>query len=304
MTLTAVTPIVANDEVHVLAESPVWDPIRERLLWVDIARGLVLSGDLAGDGTIDIVSRFAVAGTAGTVAPAKSGAWVVANGDDLLEVQGAAITRTIRVLRSEGARRFNDGKPDAAGRFLVGTRSLTGPSETEELLVVERDGSHRVIDDDLTLSNGLGWSADGRQLYTVDSMRHRVYARSYDVVSGATGERRVFVELADGYPDGLCVDVEDHVWVAVWGLGQVRRYSPAGELVAAIEVPAPHTSSVAFAGPLLDTLVITTASDELTPQELEAHPLSGRLFTVVPGVTGLPQPLWDGFADSQDKETA
>ena len=298
------TPRVATDETFVLAEGPVWDAPRRRLLWVDIRRGLVLSGTLAADGSIDIVDRFELDGTVGAVAPSASGSSIVANGDDLLEVDGGEIVRTIPVLGSDGARRFNDGKPDAAGRYLVGTLSLSGPSQTEQLLVVERDGSWRVLDDDLTLSNGLGWSADGTRFYSVDTMRQRIHVRDYDLATGDTGARATFVELADGYPDGLCVDAEDHLWVAIWGVGQVHRYSPAGELVEVIHVPAPHTSSVAFAGPLLDTLVITTASDELTPEQLEAYPLSGRLFTAFPGVTGLPQPLWGGFTHPNGTDTS
>jgi len=288
-------PRVATPEAYVLAEGPFWDPVHRRVHWVDIRRGLVMSGELNTDGTIDVIDRLELDGTVGTMAPSAHGEWIVANGDDLLVVHDGAIARTIPVLESSGARRFNDGKPDAAGRYLVGTLSLSGPSESEELLVVEPDGSWLVLDGDLTLANGMGWSADGTRLYTVDTMRRLVYVRSYDAATGRTGPREVLIELADGHPDGMCVDVEDHLWIAVWGIGQVHRYSPAGELVDTVDVPAPHTSSVAFAGPLLDTLVITTASDELTPEQLEAFPLSGRLFTVVPGVAGLPQPLWRGF---------
>lgn len=297
-------PRVATDDAYVLAEGPFWDPVRSRVLWVDIRRGLILSGILAGDGTIDAVDRFRIDGTVGTMAPSAAGSWIVANGDDIVEVEHGELRRRIPVLASRGARRFNDGKPDAAGRYLVGTLSLTGPSDREELLVVERDGSWHVIDDDLTLSNGIGWSADGTVLYTIDTLRRRVYIRPYDVLTGETGTREVLIELADGYPDGMCVDAEDHLWIAVWGLGQVHRFTPSGELEHVIDIPAPHTSSVAFAGPLLDTLVITTASDELSDDQLEAHPLSGRLFTVVPGVTGLPQPLWRGFTHPNGTEPA
>jgi sugar lactone lactonase YvrE len=293
---------VANDETFVLAEGPFWDLRRGLIRWVDIRRGLVLGGTLAHDGTIDIVERVAIGGTVGAMAPAASGEWIVANGDDLLLFEGDAVVRRIPVLGSEGARRFNDGKPDAGGRYLVGTLSLAGPSHNEELLIVERDGSWRVLDDDLTLSNGIGWSAGGTRLYSIDTMRRLVFVRDYDVATGETGPREVFLELADGYPDGMCVDAQDHVWIAIWGAGQVRRYSPAGELVHVIDVPAPHTSSVAFAGQLLDTLVITTASDELDPGQLEAFPLSGRIFTAVPGVTGLPQPLWGGFTNQNETE--
>lgn len=297
-------PRVATDDAYVLAEGPFWDSVRGHVLWVDIRRGLVLSGILADDGTIDEVDRIRIDGTVASVAPSAAGSWIVANGDDIVGVEHGELRHRIAVLGSRGARRFNDGKPDAAGRYLVGTLSLTGPSDREELLLVERDGSWRVIDDDLTMSNGIGWSADGTLLYTIDTLRRRVYVRPYDVLTGETGAREVLIELADGYPDGMCVDAEDHLWIAVWGLGQVHRYTPSGELEHVIDIPAPHTSSVAFAGPLLDTLVVTTASDELSDDQLEAHPLSGRLFTVVPGVTGLPQPLWRGFTHPNGTESA
>lgn len=93
----------------------------------------------------------------------------------------------------------------------------------------------------------------------------------------------------------MCVDAEDHLWIAMWGKGEVRRYSPDGELVRTITVPAPHVSCVCFAGPHLETLVITTATQDLTEAQLNEFPLSGHLFTVQPGVRGLPQTLWSGF---------
>ena len=293
---------LATEVPGVLSEGPFWDPVRGSIHWVDIRRGEVFTGTLADDGTIAVVDRVSLPGTVGAMAPSTRGEWIVANGDDLVVVRDGRVVRTIPVLGSDGVRRFNDGKPDAAGRFLVGTLSLAGPSEREELLVVERDGSRRVLDDDLTLANGLGWSVDGTRLHTIDTLRRRVWTRAYDVETGATGEREVLLELDEGFPDGMCVDVEDHLWIAMWGLGQVRRYTPGGELARVIEVPAPHTSSVAFAGRGLDTLVITTAADELAPEQLEQFPHSGCLFTIVPGVTGLPQPLWAGFDDANEGE--
>ena len=139
------------------------------------------------------------------------------------------------------------------------------------------------------------FSPDGALLYSIDTWARRVTVRDYDAASGAAGPRRVLLELDEGYPDGMCVDTDGYLWVAVWGLGRVHRYSPEGQLVRVVEVPAPHTSSVAFAGPALDVLVITTASDELSADELARFPLSGRLFTLRPGVTGLPVPRWGGF---------
>ena len=137
-----------------------------------------------------------------------------------------------------------------------------------------------VIDDDLTLSNGLAWSPDGSVLYSVDTTPGIVYARPYNAVSGAWGERAVALRIANGgSPDGLCIDAAGNLWIAIWGAGQVRCYTPGGELVAAVEVPAPHVTSVAFVGPELDTLLITSAREDDSPS-------AGHLFTTrIPGVT-------------------
>jgi sugar lactone lactonase YvrE len=131
-------------------------------------------------------------------------------------------------------------------------------------------------------------------MYSIDTLRQTVFVRDYDPQTGTAGPREPFLTVDEGYPDGMCLDVDEHLWIAMWGLGQVHRYSPAGGLVSVIEVPAPHVSSVAFAGPGLDTLVITTATQDLTDEQLARFPDSGRLFTASPGVAGLPQALWSG----------
>jgi len=287
---------VANGWIHELGEGPVWDPARGRLLWVDIRVGTVFTGTLDADGAIRIRERIPFGGTVGAVAVSHDGEMLIAAGETLLtRSPEGTIAPGTRVMDSGSSRRLNDGGVDPAGRFLVGTLNLqSGDSVTETLVAVDADGSLRTIDDDLTLSNGLAWSVDGGTLYSVDTLRQVVYRRSYDSTDGTSGPRGEFLTLADGYPDGITVDAEDHLWVAMWGLGQVHRYSHAGELSAIIDVPAPHTSSVAFAGPLLDTLVITTATQDLDQDQLDQYPDSGRLFTAIPGVLGAPQPLWAG----------
>jgi sugar lactone lactonase YvrE len=288
---------VAHPQVHELAEGPLWDPIRARLLWVDIRRGRVYSADLSPDGLLEICDELALDETIGAVAVSPSGAWLIAGAEQLyVRDEDGAVHPGPRMLTSAPARRLNDGKPDPLGRYLVGSLSLAGPSNQEKLLQVDLDGSITTIDDDLTLSNGLAWSRDGSRLYSIDTERRIVFVRAYDVASGRVGPRSVHLFVDDGYPDGMCMDAEEHLWIAMWGLGRVHRYSPTGELVASIDVPAPHTSSVAFAGPDLDVLVITTATQDLDDEQLELFPHSGRIFTVRPGVRGLPQPLWAGFS--------
>jgi sugar lactone lactonase YvrE len=176
----------------------------------------------------------------------------------------------------------------------VGTLSLGGPSEREVLVRLEADGGLTVLDDDLALSNGLAWSADGRRMFSVDTVARTVSVRDYDLASGAVGPRRVHLRLEEGFPDGIAMDAADHLWVAVWGGGEVRRFAPDGTLVERVATGAPHTSSVAFAGDELRTLVVTTATSELGDDQLRAHPDSGRLFTARADVPGLPVAPWRG----------
>ncbi|MBO3743221.1 SMP-30/gluconolactonase/LRE family protein [Actinoplanes flavus] len=267
-----------------LAEGPVWDAARQRLLWVDIMAGDVHEGRLRDDDRIEPVRTWSFEQSVGAVAVAENGDLLVAERETLTRVHAdGGRTRLARVLPPGSPSRLNDGAVDPSGRFLVG--SLGGD---REVLVRFEDGRCTTVDDDLTLSNGLAWSPSGDRFYSVDTLTRTVHVRDYPA-----GERSVLFTVADGYPDGLCADADGNLWLAVWGGGRVECRSPGGELLAVVEVDAPHTSSVAFAGSGLDVLVITTATQHLTPADLAAHPLSGRLFTARVGVRGLLTPYWN-----------
>lgn len=287
--------VCATVERFVLAEGPMWDPVHGLLLWIDVERGLVLAGDLRADGRITVVEALRVGETVGAVAPAATGDWVVAGAQRLhVRASGGALAAGRRLLPAGSGRRLNDAKPDPAGRLVVGTLPLAeGSSTTEELLLVRPDRVDR-IDGDLTLSNGLAWSLDGGTMYSVDTLRCVINRRPWDPAAGTWGVRTPHVTFNGEYPDGICLDAEDHLWVAMYGLGEVRRYAPDGVLVSTIRVPAPHTTSVAFAGPDRTTLVITTGSRDLDAEGRARHPDGGALFTVTPGVRGKPEALWSG----------
>ncbi|MEQ3552640.1 SMP-30/gluconolactonase/LRE family protein [Pseudonocardia nematodicida] len=283
----------ATDQAFRLAEGPVWDAVRNRLLWVDILDGVVMQGVLDADGRIQAGPMWRSRDMIGAVAVADDGRIVVAARETIavLRPDGSMMDGP-RVIPAGARRRLNDGAIDPGGRFVVGTLSLDKPSMGETLVRWEDDGSLTVIDGDLTLSNGVAWSADGRVMYNVDTMRGVVFTREYDPVSGAAGQRHVHLRLDGGHPDGIAVDAEDHLWIAMWGAGEVRRFSPHGSPIGRLRLPAPHSSSVAFAGPDLRTLIVTTARAELTAEQLRAAPDSGRLFSARVDVPGLPVPAW------------
>jgi sugar lactone lactonase YvrE len=186
--------------------------------------------------------------------------------------------------------RLNDGAFAPAGRFLVGSVPLDAREREECLYQISQDGSVAIVDDDLTLSNGLAWSPDGSVLYSVDTTPGIVQARPHDAATGNGGGRAAVLRLGDGSPDGLCVDTDGNLWVAIWGAGEVRCYTPAGDRRATVTAPAPHTSSVAFVGSARDTLVITTARDELS--SARRVPFSGHLFIAHVYATGVPTTPW------------
>ncbi|WP_436790019.1 SMP-30/gluconolactonase/LRE family protein [Yinghuangia sp. YIM S10712] len=286
----------ATEEAFQLAEGPVWDAERQRLVWVDILAGLVLEGTV-GDHRIEVVGRHRFEGMVGAVAVGGNGTLLVAGQERLVVLTADGVRHEgPRIVPDGEARRLNDGSTDPVGRFLVGTLSLAGPSEREVLVRLEDDGRVTELDSDLTLSNGLAWSVDGHRMYSVDTMQRTIFVRGYDPADGAVGERCVHLTFDDGYPDGIALDVADHLWVAVWGAGEVRRYTPVGALVERVAVPAPHTSSVAFAGHDLRTLVVTTASAELDDAQRRENPQSGRLFSTRVDVPGAPVPPWAGLS--------
>ncbi|WP_202232693.1 SMP-30/gluconolactonase/LRE family protein [Actinacidiphila reveromycinica] len=266
-----------------LAEGPVWDAPRERLLWVDIEAGLVHEGRLR-PARVEVVRRHRLPGTVGAVACAADGRLLVAGRHGLTVLLPDGTRRAgARVLAAGTPGRLNDGGCDPAGRFLVGSAALDGRRGGDVLVRLAGDGRPRVLDTDLTCSNGLAWSPDGRLMYSVDTGSGRVRVRGYGP-DGRTGPRRDLLAVGDGLPDGLCADRDGNLWLAVWGAGEVRCYSPAARHLATVRVPAAYPSSAAFAGPGLDTLLISAGGPD------------GGLFAARPGARGAALRAWDGVS--------
>jgi sugar lactone lactonase YvrE len=287
---TVFEAIPATRSTFLLGEGPVWDPAGERLLWVDIENGRVHTGVLDGE-RLKAGEQHEFPHRVGAAAWAGDGALVVAGDRGVLVLEPDGTRREVAGLVPAGAdSRLNDGKCDPAGRFVVGSMALDDREGAESLWQIDGDGHVRVLDADLSLSNGLAWSPDGSVLYSIDTTPGTVWARSYDVTTGACGPRRVLFTVTGGNADGMCTDAAGNLWIAIWGGSEVRCYTPEGEIVARVRVEgAPHTSCPAFVGPDLDLMVITTARTGLSEADLAGPAArSGLIFTARVGVSGVP----------------
>ena len=193
--------------------------------------------------------------------------------------------------------RFNDAATDSEGRFWVGTMNDANPKEPDgELFCFRKDGSYQVMDNNITVSNGIGWSPDQRIMYFTDSFRYSIYAYDYVAATGAISNRRTFVQTIPdgGLPDGLTVDREGGVWSAYCGGWRVVRYNPEGKVDREYRFPVANPTSCAFGGERLDELYVTSAHLGLSDQQKEQCPQSGDLFCIKPGVVGFDEPRFAG----------
>lgn len=270
-----------------LCEGPCWDVRTTRLYFVDILAGKVNAVDPATGGC----RAWQLGVPVGAVAPRRAGGWVAAvergfaTFDDDWNPTGPV---TPAPGQRDGSR-FNDGGCDPAGRFWAGTLSYDGSSGRAALYCLDVDGAVTETLTGVTNSNGLAWSASGAEMYYVDTGKATIDRMAFDPGQGTVEDRSTLVALRpdEGLPDGLTIDSEGFLWVALWGGGCVRRYSPGGELDGEIRLPVSQVTSMAFGGPDLSQLFITTASAGLDSGQRRDQPLAGSLFRHRPGVTGL-----------------
>ena len=269
-----------TDPVAYHAEGPVWSRRWGGLRWVDMLAGDVLSLQDTGH-----VSRRHVGTVAAALRPRKAGGAVIGvERGFAMEGPDGRLTY-LKELWSNPRLRMNDGACDPDGRFYCGSMAYDQAPGAAALYRLDPDGTVTVVLDAVTISNGLDWSPDGSSAYYNDTATGRVAVFDYDHAAGLTN-RRTLVEITDGgYPDGLTVDSTGCVWVAIFSGGQVRCYTPDGVLSEVVDVGARQVTACTFGGDQLDQLFITTSREGLEPTE---DPLAGSLFTVVPGVRGLP----------------
>ena len=258
-------------------EGPLWDPAGDRLLVVDMIRGDIVALDTAAQDT-----RTHVADVAACLRPRQAGGFVLATErgfqplDDQLSPAGPehpAFTDT-----GSTPTRMNDGGCDPQGRFYCGSMAYDETAGAGSLYRLDPDGSIATVLTDVTISNGLQWSADGSLAYYNDTPTRQVTVFDFDADHGTFVNPRRFVGIdGPGAPDGMAIDSDDGIWVALWGGSAVHRYAPDGELTTVVELPVTNVSCCTFGGPDLGTLYITTSRQGVPDDE---QPSAGAVFAV------------------------
>ena len=284
------TPRVVIEAGNLIAESPVWSTAEQALYWVDVEGKLIQRRDRR-----DEIASWPMPEPTGCIGLRRGGGLVAAmrTGFHSLDTDTGALTPIMDPEADRPENRFNDGKVDRRGRFWAGSKHITDRSEaTGALYRLDGAGGCARMDEGITCTNGIAWSADDRTMYLCDTWVRHIHAYDFDPETGSIANRRLFAELTpeEGYPDGLTVDAENFVWSARFDGCGVARYAPDGRLDRFVALPVRNVTSVMFGGADLGTLYITTARFHLTETERAAQPDAGHIFAIEPGVKGLPEP--------------
>jgi sugar lactone lactonase YvrE len=272
-----------SPEPGLLTEGPRWDEERQELLWVDILgcrfhRATVTSG--GGPGRMRTIALDRHLGAA---APVLGGGYVLAAGQGFLFLdESGEIHELAQPEAGHPTVRMNDGASDPQGRFWAGTMGYDATPGAGTLYRLELDGRCSTVLSGLTISNGIGWSPDGAVMYLSDSGTGRVDAFDFDSATGAISGRRTLVHIDQPgvAPDGLTVDEQGDIWVAMYGGWAVHRYAPGGALRGTLPIPAAQATSCAFGGDDGRILFVTTGRERLPEAALEGQRDAGRVFSV------------------------
>ena len=257
-----------------LGEGPVWCADQQALWFVDIKGGAIHRYEPATGGR----ESFAIGGKPSFIVPAADGGLLVGSENSICRFADGKLGDPVATIAMPAHNRTNDATVDGAGRLWLGTMDDDEALETGALYCLDRGVLHATPAKAI-VTNGPAVSSDGQHLYFVDSVRRQIWR--YPITQGPNlGEPELFLQLgpADGHPDGVVLDSEGCLWVALWDGWAVRRYAPDGTLLLQVDLPCARVTKLAFGGPDLKTAYVTTARVGLHADELEQQPLAGALF--------------------------
>lgn len=271
-----------------VGEGPLWDEKTQRLLWIDVLEGKIFSFDPRDQSNLEI----RIGGHVGSIALTDSEKLLAAVKDEIVSIDfnSFSVTSILKVIIDENFR-FNDGRVDARGRFVVGSMGYEPLPGTASLYSYTYPYEVETILDNVGLSNGLCWSEDNKRFYYIDTLAAEVAQFSYDIENGKISNRKSLIkfEHSQGAPDGMTIDREGNLWIAFWGGGCIRRISPAGAVISVHELPISHVTSASFGGEKMNQLFITSASYLLNEDDFAREPLAGSLFVMETDTEGFPE---------------
>ena len=283
------------DARNTVGESPVWAARESALYWVDIPEAQIHRWH-PGTGARQ---SWTLPAAVGSIALRERGGLVAAmrSGFHFFDPPSGRLEYIAHPEPDIPTNRLNDGKASPEGRFWAGTMDDRPAKEkVAHLYRLDVDRSCHRMGSGLVVSNGLAWSPDGRTMYHSDSRGGAIFRYDYDPATGAIGPRQTFVVMQAewGRADGAAVDVEGCYWSCGVSAGRLNRFSPAGELVAYVELPITHPTMPCFGGADLSTLYLTSLREAVTADVLERVPQSGSVFSLQPGTRGVPVGMFKG----------
>lgn len=283
--MTLITRVGTQRDI--LGESPLWDERGRCLWWVDIRQPAIRRLDPA----TDEVRSWPLPALVGCIALVDDGRLLVALPQQiaLFDPADGHLEPFVEPPPMPADHRFNDGRCDRLGRLWLGSmNNLT--RAPEGVLYCLEGRTLRAVRGGVCIPNSLAFSPDGGTMYFADSLRYALHGYDYDAATGTPGpERMLATTQPPGFPDGSTVDAEGFLWNAEFNAGRLVRYAPDGRIDRTVEMPVPRPTCCAFGGPDLSVLYVTTASQQMSPEQLEAQPLAGALLALDVGVRGVPE---------------
>ncbi len=271
-----------------LGEGAIWNHQTQELFWVDIeGKTLHIFNPVTKvNRSLKTPSRI------GTVVPMDNQKALIALEDGIytIDILSGEIEMFSEMTEILAGSRLNDGKCDPSGRLWVGSMHLEYKKHAANLFMIDQSKTYEVKVDSVTISNGIVWTKNKKVMYYIDTPTSEIKAYDFDNATGTISNERIAVKIPKelGSPDGMTIDEEDMLWVGMWNGNAVIRFNPiTGKMDRKLKVPAHNITSCAFGGPNLDTLYITSATVDMTPEEKVKYPLAGSVFKAVPRVKGV-----------------
>ena len=278
MNIRAISEVTSD-----LGEGPIWSADTNSVTWTDITQNTFHTADIDTGKTMS----FGVPSMVGAIAHSKEGGYIAATQKGFARIGVDGKYSPLHSFLPDDMR-MNDGKVDPSGRFWAGSMALSFEKGRGSLYVLEKDNSYRSILDDITLSNGMGWSPDAQYFYYIDSVPGVLKRFDYDLYTGHISNPKDLItfDSSSGIPDGMSMSSDGKIVIALWDGGRIEIYEPSGEKVSEITLGVSRPTSCTFAGPNRDILIVSTASQGIDRAD---EPLAGKILAVTgTGLSGLP----------------